>query len=537
VTQNFFISTTVGTQALSSRGYHDIYVAKFDNKGGAVWATAGGGGNDDYGTAIDVDNAGNVYLAGTISREWPTKVAPVFGTTTLSVGGEVDLFVAKLDNSGRFIWVRSAGSTETRAKDGAQGIAVGSGGNVYITGQVGLPATFGTITLTPSDKMDVDKVFVAKLTPGGKFDWVTGSREGSESVSLALDGADNSYITGYFFCDVSFGTLTLSYNCTYPGPDQLFVAKLNPAGKFTLAFQGGAHSIKIDVDRSDNIYVLGDACVGWGVWKIPTRALGFTEQWLSLPAGSFTMGSPTTEPCRGTDEAQHRVTLTRKLEVLSTEVSEWRFHERMGYLPAKFTACGPARPVETVSWYEAAAYCNVLSREKGLTPCYTCSGSGRSIACAEAAAYKGAKIYACPGYRLPTEAEWEYLYRAGTRTALYNGNLTLCSAKDHTAEKIAWFRDTSSGRPRFVATKKANAWGLYDMAGNAAEWVNDRYQASLGTTAVTDPWGSPTAAYRVVRGGGYASYAAALRAAARDREVPAKRSSNIGFRCVRSVKP
>lgn len=149
-------------------------------------------------------------------------------------------------------------------------------------------------------------------------------------------------------------------------------------------------------------------------------------------------------------------------------------------------------PVEYVNWNEAATYCNALSSQKGLDQCYTCTGSGPSVTCSEATAYSGIKIFDCPGYRLPTDAEWEYAYRAGSTTAFYpsdgnSGTITDCD-NDPNADKIGWYRynsavtyagcenlsssggDPCSG-PHPVGQKAPNAWGLYDMGGNVYEYL------------------------------------------------------------------
>jgi formylglycine-generating enzyme len=258
----------------------------------------------------------------------------------------------------------------------------------------------------------------------------------------------------------------------------------------------------------------------------------------SIPAGSFAMGSPSSEPCRNDDEDLHTVTLTHAFKMQTTEVTQDQFQQVMGYnSSASKKSCGGSCPVEKVTWNEAAAFCNKLSAIKGLTACYACTGSGTQIICPEDASYTGAKVYKCPGFRLPTEAEWEYAYRAGTSTAYYDGAndatvCTSCATVDANLDTIAWYCQNSGMKLHVVGTKAANAWGLYDMAGNLFEWCHDTYQVSLGTSAVTDPGGAVAGSFRVVRGGALNYAPGDQRGAARERIGAPWRSDSLGFRCV-----
>jgi formylglycine-generating enzyme required for sulfatase activity len=252
---------------------------------------------------------------------------------------------------------------------------------------------------------------------------------------------------------------------------------------------------------------------------------------VAVPAGFFTMGSPAEEPGRG-DEPQHVVTLTQGFEIYSTEVTQAQFASVMGYNPSSNQGC-PTCPVEQVNWHEAAAYCNVLSTQAGIGACYDCAGSGTNVGCWPAAAY--ATPYACPGYRLPTEAEWEYAARAETTTGTYNGTSTLtdCTNLNPILDPIAWFCGNSGGMTHVAGGKAANAWGIYDMLGNVWEWVHDWYATYPGD--VSDPWGPAAGSWRVIRGGDFDDHAQDARAACRN-SAPETwyRDSGLGFRPVRS---
>jgi formylglycine-generating enzyme required for sulfatase activity len=257
------------------------------------------------------------------------------------------------------------------------------------------------------------------------------------------------------------------------------------------------------------------------------------------------MGSPENEPCRHADEDQHLVTLTNDFEIQATEVTQGQFTALMGYNPAHFgpdgpgASCGTDCPVENVNWHEAVAYCNALSQQAGRAQCYTCTGSQKTVTCEEAVAYSGQAIYACPGYRLPTEAEWEYAYRAGTTEAYYSGpndagGCTSCSAVDVNADKIGWYCANAASTTHPVGQKQPNPWGLYDMGGNGWEWCHDRHRKSLGVDAVTDPWGTANGPSRVVRGGSFFFHARYMRAAFRITGTPSFSSYHYTFRCART---
>ena len=258
-----------------------------------------------------------------------------------------------------------------------------------------------------------------------------------------------------------------------------------------------------------------------------------TKSWVTIKAGTFKMGSPSGENCRDSDEPEQLpVTLTRSFEIQTTEVTQAQFHEVMSYKPSYFTSCGATCPVDTVNWHEAAAYCNALSKNRGLTQCYACTGSGKNVTCKETTATEGKGIYACKGFRLPTEAEWEYAYRAGTTTALYNGSITSCAGTDGNAGKIGWYSANAGGTTHPAGQKDPNAWGLYDMAGNVWEWCHDGYKKNLGVTALTDPVFSGSS--RVLRGGSWYYDPHSLRAADRLSDTPTLRYYVDGFRCSRT---
>ncbi|MBI4511223.1 MAG: formylglycine-generating enzyme family protein [Deltaproteobacteria bacterium] len=253
-------------------------------------------------------------------------------------------------------------------------------------------------------------------------------------------------------------------------------------------------------------------------------------QWVLVPAGEFTMGSPPDEPCRGNDEQSHLVRLTRAFELASIETTRRDFSALMGYVPPPAGTCGDSCPVTGVTWHEAAAFCNALSAARGLEACYTCDAG----TCRPTSAAEGAGIYGCAGFRLPTEAEWERACRAGGQAALYTGAIGSCEGADPAVDALAWYDKNAQGGVHAAAEKQSNAWGLYDMAGNAWEWCHDGYQPDLGAELAVDPWGAPSSAVGVGRGGAWDEASGHSRAAFRNPTERGFTDESAGFRCART---
>ena len=267
-----------------------------------------------------------------------------------------------------------------------------------------------------------------------------------------------------------------------------------------------------------------DTCAnGWAgaLCDTPADYGGF----IAIPAGTFTMGCTAGQSsCLSNESPAHEVTLTRAFWLSETEVTQSEYQALMGTNPSHFSGCADC-PVEKVNWFEALAYANALSVSQGLAPCFDISGfeSGSTVTVLPLSG----NPYDCEGYRLPTEAEWEYAARAGT---------DLVYAGSNDAGSVAWYSVNSGNQTHPAATKAPNAFGLYDMSGNVYEWCWDWYDAGYySQSPSTDPLGPAGASYRVFRGGGWGGNASYLRAAFRGGGGPSYRHNALGFRLSRSV--
>ena len=229
-------------------------------------------------------------------------------------------------------------------------------------------------------------------------------------------------------------------------------------------------------------------------------------EFVLIPAGTFTMGSPPDEPQREPDERQYRVTVSKPFYFQTTEVTQAQWKKVMNGKPSHFKDCGDECPVEMVSWYDAREFIQKLNQMEGINK-----------------------------YRLPTEAEWEYASRAGTSTPFFTGNCVSTDQANYNGKKPMPNCPTGEFRKRTlrVASFPPNSWGLYDMHGNVWEWCQDWYSRKYPQVHVIDPKGPFRGALAVLRGGSWFSGARLVRSAYRRWEIPDYRTDAIGFRVAR----
>lgn len=232
-----------------------------------------------------------------------------------------------------------------------------------------------------------------------------------------------------------------------------------------------------------------------------------------LEAGRFTMGDE-----NEIDAAPHEVAVS-SFYIDKYLVTQEKYDEVMGGNPSRWK--GDKNPVEQVRWSDAVKYCNARSLKEGLRPCYDLN----TWQC----------NFEANGYRLPTEAEWEYACRAGSKTAYFFGN---DSSK---ISDYAWVDSNSGGKPHPVGQKKPNPWGLYDICGNVWEWCNDFYQVDYyHQSPEKDPRGPKEGETKVVRGGAWKFSADSCRSGYRYNEDPGYSDvcfgyDIYGFRCVKNA--
>jgi len=247
-----------------------------------------------------------------------------------------------------------------------------------------------------------------------------------------------------------------------------------------------------------------------------------------IPTGAFMMGSPPEEPARWMNEGPQRSVNVSAFEMSETEVTQWQWEDVMGWNDSHFR--GDSLPVESVTWFDCVSFCNKLSQEDGCAQCYTMTEieyeddhiASASVIC-DFEAY---------GYRLPTEAEWEYACRAGTTTCFYTGSGYF------DLDRAGWYSGISDSTTHAVRQKEPNLWGLYDMHGNVWEWSWDWYSYGYyGTRPDPDsnPTGPDTGERRVARGGSYEDAPNGCRSAIRAPLAPDSMDTIFGFRVVRPV--
>ena len=284
-------------------------------------------------------------------------------------------------------------------------------------------------------------------------------------------------------------------------------------------------------------YFIGDSIPVNG--NITLYARWSIVEMVQIPGGTFTMGSNDSTDWNA--QPAHHVILTDSFYIGIYVLTQEQWQTVMETNPSYFQGTSDdrivtsgeiqiRRPVDCVSWYDTIVFCNRLSIQEGLTPAYRISGSTNpndwgNIPTSSNSTWNAVEIVSgSRGYRLPTEAQWEYACRAETTTIWSYGNTM--------NGDYMWFYPNGNNRTHEIGKKMPNAWGLYDMHGNVWEWCWDRYSTYTGGVQ-TNPSGASSGSDRIIRGGAFDSSGPNTRLALRSSYSPDYKSSNFGFRLVR----
>jgi formylglycine-generating enzyme required for sulfatase activity len=237
-----------------------------------------------------------------------------------------------------------------------------------------------------------------------------------------------------------------------------------------------------------------------------------------IPSGDFMMGCTLEqgEDCDKDEFPVHYVIISHDFHMMKSEITQELYQKVMFENPSRFTDCGGNCPVEMVSWYDAVQFANNLSRQEELEVCYIIDGID----------VKWTNGVECTGWRLPTEAEWEYASR-GLQSFKFSGG--------DSVHEVAWYSKNSYLSTHNVCTKNKNGYGLCDMSGNVWEWVYDKYN-TYAVGPVVDPISDSGNEYRVLRGGNWYYDSFFLRSTKRHIGKPSFSFINIGFRLVRTIE-
>ena len=491
-----------GTKSKGAGG-GDFWLLRTDDEGNLLWDKTYGGASKDYAYDVVLLPDGGFALGGI--------------TDSKGAGGR-DFWLVRTDSEGNMMWDATYGGSSSDS--GNDLVALSDGG-------------FAMIGSTKSFGAGSSDALLVRTDDGGNLLWQTtyGTAGPDEPRALAAVNGDGFALVGFT-----------------PDAEGL-------SNDLWILVTDGECCATDCTDKECGDDGCGGSCgeCGEGLVCQWGKCLDTTAATYKLiPAGEFIMGSPDgsgatpAEKCRSAQEIQHKVQLSHPFWMKATEVTigEWTAVSGSA-APSEFQACGPNCPANAMTWYQAVEYCNALSSLEGLPQCYVVSDEGD---------VNWPAGYACQGYRLPTEAEWEYAARAGTTTALYNGPLEHCGCEyDAILATIAWYVgnylavayegcvDTSENScpgppcagPQPVAQKDPNPWALFDMSGNVWEWCWD-WLGPYGSDAI-DPLGPPFGEKKLLRGGSWGDYAQHARSAGRLAYAASYSSYPMGFRPVRTA--
>jgi uncharacterized repeat protein (TIGR02543 family) len=543
------VSVWKGTFTMTGGEISGNYATGDNNNGGGVNVSEGGSFNMGGGK-ISNNDAGSGGGVNVWMGTFTLNSGEISDNTAGEFGGGVNV-----SDGGTF---NMSGGTVGGAGTGEGNTADNHGGGVYITSGT-FTMSGGTMSGNRGVK-DGGGVYIAS----GTFKMTGGAISDNEAENTEINSANGG---GVYFWDGTFtvgGTAKILNNTGDHGANDVHLYCDGDGSRYiTLGTDGdvpvAGMEIWVSLNRPPNthngIIVASGANAGYVQYfhadefgkgvefrQANGGQLIIVVDTVSVAVGApFTMGSPITEAGRRTDETQHEVTLTQGFYMSKYQVTQGQYQDVMGSLPSSLISGnygkGDNYPVYYVSWYDAIEFCNALSAKEGLTSYYTITKTVDSdpsnTGSTDPYRWLVTTNSSANGYRLPTEAEWEYAARGGalntTGYKIYSGS--------NNVNDVAWWYDTNNStgnsemKTHEVGTKQPNELGIYDMSGNVWEWCWDWYGSYNGDA--TDPTGASSGSDRVIRGGGYRQPTGEVRSACRgDGIYPALTADDIGFRVV-----